>query len=144
MGKVSSGNHPSHYEVSDKRYVCVLCACARSRIWDSKISSRVSRDLDPKMTALARARSNCKRQIHPLVREGAPHQQTRDYLTVIKNLVVSPRWVFYSKTHWPTVCGRRGIRPLHRDHHWYNVLPLWLALYQSHTTNEMQDLWGAS
>jgi hypothetical protein len=39
----------------------------------------------------------CKRQACPPVREGAPHQQTRNCLTN-KNLVVSPRRVFYSKT----------------------------------------------
>jgi hypothetical protein len=31
------------------------------------------------------------------------------------------------------------IRPLHRDHHWSIVLPLWLSLYQAHISNEMQD-----
>jgi hypothetical protein len=41
-------------------------------------------DSDPKMTALARASSNCKRQTRPLIREGAPNQQTRNYQTVIK------------------------------------------------------------
>jgi hypothetical protein len=34
------------------------------------------------MTALAGPRSNCKRQTRPLVRESAPHQQTRNCLTV--------------------------------------------------------------
>jgi hypothetical protein len=36
---------------------------------------RVLRDFDPRMTALARPRSNCtsKLQTHPLVREGATH-----------------------------------------------------------------------
>jgi hypothetical protein len=33
----------------------------KSRIWDSKIWSRVLRDSDPRMTALARTSSNCKR-----------------------------------------------------------------------------------
>jgi hypothetical protein len=41
----------------------------KSRIWDSKIWSRVPRDTDPRMNALARASSNCKWQNHPLVRE---------------------------------------------------------------------------
>jgi hypothetical protein len=50
----------------------------KSRIWDSKIWPWVLRDSDPKMTALARTSSNCKRQTHPLVREGAPNQQTRN------------------------------------------------------------------
>jgi hypothetical protein len=36
------------------------------------------------MTALARTRSNCKRQTRPLVREGASHQQTRNCVVVIK------------------------------------------------------------
>jgi hypothetical protein len=36
------------------------------------------------MTALAKASSNCKRQARPLVREGAPHQQTRTCLTVTR------------------------------------------------------------
>jgi hypothetical protein len=51
-----------------------------------KIRSQVPRDSDPRMTALARASTNCKRQIRPLVRESAPppHQQTRNCLTVIK------------------------------------------------------------
>jgi hypothetical protein len=55
-----------------------------SRIWDGKIWSWVPRDSDPRITALARPSSNSKWQIHPLVREGTPHQQTRNCLTVIK------------------------------------------------------------
>jgi hypothetical protein len=51
----------------------------KSRIWDSKIWSPLSRQSDPKMTALARTRSSCKRQTRPLVREIAPHQQTRNW-----------------------------------------------------------------
>jgi hypothetical protein len=55
----------------------------KSRIWDSKMWSRIPRDLDPKMTALARSSSNCKRQTRPLVRGSAPHQGTRNSQTVI-------------------------------------------------------------
>jgi hypothetical protein len=55
-----------------------------SRIWDSKIRSRVPRDSGLRMTVLARASNNCKRQTRPLVRESAPHQQTRNCLAVIK------------------------------------------------------------
>jgi hypothetical protein len=40
-----------------------------SRIWGSKMWSWIQRDSDPRMTALARTSSNCKRQTHPLVRE---------------------------------------------------------------------------
>jgi hypothetical protein len=42
------------------------------RIWESKIWSRVPRDSDPRMTALARASSSCKRQTRPLIRESTP------------------------------------------------------------------------
>jgi hypothetical protein len=56
----------------------------KSQIWDSKIRSRVPRGWDPRMTALARTSSNCKRQTRPLVRESAPYRQTRNCLTVIK------------------------------------------------------------
>jgi hypothetical protein len=56
----------------------------KSRIWDSKVWSRVPRDLDSRMTALARASSNCKRQTRPLVRESGSHQQIRSCLTIIK------------------------------------------------------------
>jgi hypothetical protein len=56
----------------------------KSQIWDSKIWPRVLRDSDPKMTALARASRNCKQQTRPLVREGAPNQQTRNCQTIIK------------------------------------------------------------
>jgi hypothetical protein len=68
----------------------------KSQIWDSKIWSRVPRDSDPRMTPLARPSSNCKRQTRTVIREGAPHQQTRSCLTV------SSRWVLYSKTDWKT------------------------------------------
>jgi hypothetical protein len=70
----------------------------KSRIWDSKIWSRVPWDSDSRMTALARASSNCKRQIRPLVRESVPHQMPDSN----KNLVVSPRWTLYSETEYPT------------------------------------------
>jgi hypothetical protein len=56
----------------------------KSRIWDIKIWPRILRDSDPKMTAMARASKNCKRQTRPLVSESAPHQQTCNCLTVIK------------------------------------------------------------
>jgi hypothetical protein len=56
----------------------------KTRIWDSKIWSRVPRDLDPRMTALARTSSNCKWQTRHFVRGNAPRQQTRNWRTVIK------------------------------------------------------------
>jgi hypothetical protein len=55
-----------------------------SRIWDSKIWSRIPRDSDPRMTALARTSNNCKRQTRFLVTESAPHQLTRNCPTAIK------------------------------------------------------------
>jgi hypothetical protein len=51
-----------------------------------KYGRRVPRDLDPRMTALARAGSNCKRQAHPLIRESAPQQEICNCLTVMKIL----------------------------------------------------------
>jgi hypothetical protein len=42
------------------------------------------------MTALGRISSSCKQQTRPLIREGAPHQQTRNYLTVIKIWSLAP------------------------------------------------------
>jgi hypothetical protein len=56
----------------------------KSRIWDSKIWSRVPRDSDHRTTVLSRTSNNCKRQTRRLVRESAPHQQNRNCLTVIK------------------------------------------------------------
>jgi hypothetical protein len=61
-------------------YTVWVCMCEEQ----GKIWPRVPRDSDPRMTALARASSNCKRQTPPLVRESAPHQQTRNCLAVIK------------------------------------------------------------
>jgi hypothetical protein len=57
----------------------------KSRVWDSKIWSRVPRDSDLRKTALARASSIHKRQTRPLVREGAPQKQDRKCQT-IKNI----------------------------------------------------------
>jgi hypothetical protein len=42
------------------------------------------------MTALARVVSSFKRQTRPLVRVGAPHEQTRNCLTVTKFLSWTP------------------------------------------------------
>jgi hypothetical protein len=73
----------------------------RSQLWDSKIWFQVPRDSDPRKTALARASSTNKRQTRSLVREGAPKEQDRNCHTSNKDLVVSLRWVLYSKTDWP-------------------------------------------
>jgi hypothetical protein len=68
----------------------------KSQICDSTIWSRVSRDSDPRKTALATASSIYKRQTRPLVREGAPQKQDRNYQTVIN--------VWPSRlTYWLTV-----------------------------------------
>jgi hypothetical protein len=84
----------------------------KSRIWDSKIWSRVPRDLDPKITALARASSNCKRQTRPFARESAPHQQTRksELWDVCKDprLVVEPapklwNWLYLRNKIWVNI-----------------------------------------
>jgi hypothetical protein len=57
----------------------------KSRVWDSKIWSRVPRDSYPRKTALARASSIYKWQTHPLIREGAPQKHDRKCQTV-KNI----------------------------------------------------------
>jgi hypothetical protein len=76
-----------------------------SRIWDSKIWLWVQRDLDSKMTARARTSSNCKRQIHRLVREGAPRQQTRNCVAVTKVWSWAPNAVRHQDrmAAWPSV-----------------------------------------
>jgi hypothetical protein len=43
-----------------------------------------------------------KLQTHPLVREDAPHQETRNYQTENKNMVTGYRWEPDTKTDWPT------------------------------------------
>jgi hypothetical protein len=61
------------------------------------------RDSDPRKTTLESASSIYKRQTRSLVREDAHKNRAvivKDYLY----LVVSPRWVLYSKTNWPTDC----------------------------------------
>jgi hypothetical protein len=88
----------------------------KSRIWDSKIWLRVPRDSDPKMTALARARNNCKQDPSSRQRERAssnciwdPFSRQRERFTWTKqqlsdsnkNLFVSSRWLLYSKIDWP-------------------------------------------
>jgi hypothetical protein len=76
------------------------------RIWDSNILSWVPRDSDPRMTALARSSSNCKRQTRPLVRKGAPHQQTRNCLRVTKIWSWNPRWGLTSRQTGRLTVGR--------------------------------------
>jgi hypothetical protein len=56
----------------------------KSWIWECKIGHESHRTRIQKMTALARTRSNCKRQTRRLVRECAPHQQICNCLTAIK------------------------------------------------------------
>jgi hypothetical protein len=51
------------------KYDDLALQVGESRICDSKMWPRVQRESDLRMTALARTRSNCKRQTHLLVRE---------------------------------------------------------------------------
>jgi hypothetical protein len=78
----------------------------KSRIWDSKIWSRVPRHSDPRMTTLARASSNCKRQTLPLIRESAPHQQACNCLTVIKIWSWAPEGCFIPRQTRRLTVGR--------------------------------------
>jgi hypothetical protein len=76
-----------------------------SLIWGSKIWSWVPRDSDSRITALARTCSNCKRQICPVVREDAPHGQTRNCLTVIKiwSCARDGAWHQDRLADWPSI-----------------------------------------
>jgi hypothetical protein len=69
----------------------------KSQIWDIKMWSRISRDSDPKNTALARASSIYKIQTHPLVREGDPRKQDCNCQTAINIWGSTPR-----NTDWLT------------------------------------------
>jgi hypothetical protein len=90
----------------------------KSRIWDSKIWPRVPRESDPKRTALAKERSNSKRQTRPLVREGAPHQQTRSCLTVIKIWSYAPDGCFIPRQTGRLTVGRNIRLRLRRIRKW--------------------------
>jgi hypothetical protein len=59
-------------------YIKSVVVSEGSLKWNSKIGSRVIRDLNPRVTVLARSRNNftSKLQTRLLVREGAPHQET--------------------------------------------------------------------
>jgi hypothetical protein len=50
---------------------------------ESKIWSRIPKDMDPRKTALASASSIYKRQTRPIVRKGAPEKQDRNCQRVI-------------------------------------------------------------
>jgi uncharacterized Zn-binding protein involved in type VI secretion len=67
--------HGSVYRQGDS-FICVVTS-RRCLIRDSKIGSWVLRDLDQRVTALARTGSNCtsKLQIRPLAREGGRIQK---------------------------------------------------------------------
>jgi hypothetical protein len=77
------------------------CRWGEWKIWDSRIWSWAPWDSDSTKIVLE---SKCKLQTRLLVREGAPHQQTRNCLRIIfrKELVTGLRWVPETKTDWPT------------------------------------------
>jgi hypothetical protein len=67
--------------------------------------------LGPKMTALARAISNCKRKTRPLVRESAPHQ-TSNCLTVTKIWLTTPDGYFIPRQTGRLTAGCNLTLPL--------------------------------
>jgi hypothetical protein len=77
----------------------------RSQIWDIKVWSGVPRESDPTKTALARASSISKRQTRPLVREGAPQKQDRNYQKVINIWSWAPHAARHQVllTGWPSI-----------------------------------------
>jgi hypothetical protein len=70
LGEINTGIWPSRL--------------GESQIWNCKIWPWFPRDSNPRMTVLAKTRSNCKLQTRPVVRQRAPHQPTRNSLTVTK------------------------------------------------------------
>jgi hypothetical protein len=75
-------------------------------IWGSKIWPWVPRDLDLRTIVLARASSNCKQQTCTLAREGAPHQQTHNHLTVMKIWSKVPDGCFIPRQTGRLIVGR--------------------------------------
>jgi hypothetical protein len=53
-------------------------------------------------TGKAQKQLYSKLQTHPLVREGAPYQETRNRQRDKRNLVMGSRWDPDTKTDWPT------------------------------------------
>jgi hypothetical protein len=58
--------------------------------------------LGPEYDYAGEGQHNCKRETRPLVRESAPTSTNPQLSDSNKNLVVSPKWVLYSKIDWPT------------------------------------------
>jgi hypothetical protein len=58
------------------------------------------------MTTLARTSRNCKQQTRPLVREGTPHQYSRNCLTVIKIWTRAPDGYFIPRKIGRLTVGR--------------------------------------
>jgi hypothetical protein len=76
------------------------------RLWNMKDQTESQVESDPRTTALARTRSNCKRQTRPLVRESAPYQQTRNCPTAKKKSGRKPQMgALYQDrlADWPSV-----------------------------------------
>jgi hypothetical protein len=67
---------------------------------DIQILSRILRNLDLRMTALARPSSNCsdKLQTRPLVREDSSQEETRKFLIIFS---VEMKEIFFSGPRWP-------------------------------------------
>jgi hypothetical protein len=80
----ATNTHTTIELLFELRFLLGPCKVVIRKTIDSKIWSRVLRNSYPRMTALARTSSNCKRQTRSLVRESAPHQQTSNCLRVIK------------------------------------------------------------
>jgi hypothetical protein len=54
------------------------------------------------MIELAKVSSSYKRQSLPLLKDVAPHQETRNCLTVSKNLILSSSRGLDTERNWPT------------------------------------------
>jgi hypothetical protein len=72
----------------------------KSQIWDSKIWSRVPRDSDPRMNALARTSRNCKWQNDPLFRKDVIWGLWPQVLNWEKKILAVSLKGLSSKTNW--------------------------------------------
>jgi hypothetical protein len=88
------------------------------KIWESKILSRVPRDSDPRKTTLARTSRIYKRQTRPLVREGTPEKQDRNFQRVInihQDLVIDwssvAMWLWQKQSVWRESRFREDLSP---------------------------------
>jgi hypothetical protein len=96
------------------------------------------------MTALARANSNCKRQTLPVVRESAPHQQSRSCLTVIKTWSWAPDGFFIPRQTGRLTVGRNIRLRLRRESYLWDRQSHLRSRGPRTRSRHGKELWGFS